>query len=273
MFSQIAFIIWRESVEALLVIGILAAWIAANPAARAGRRWLWGGVAAGLAAAIVLAFGLTRFADALPPAAQDWFQTALVLVAGGLIVQMVLWMRRHGRTLKNDLHQGLDHAADQGRWWGVATLAAIAVAREGSEAVVFLYGTLSGAAPDARALAAVATGFALALASYAVLQAGGRYLSWRVFFRVTEVMLLLLACALFTTGADHLVSLGVLPMTEPLWDSSALLDDMGRFGGAVAGLTGYRAQPDTVTLSVWVLYWAAIWFALARPWAARPRPV
>ena len=38
MSGQIIFVIWRESIEALLVIGILAAWMAANEAAAARGR-------------------------------------------------------------------------------------------------------------------------------------------------------------------------------------------------------------------------------------------
>ena len=47
-FSNVAFVVWRESVEALLIIGILSAWLAQNDVNRRGARYLWGGVAAGL---------------------------------------------------------------------------------------------------------------------------------------------------------------------------------------------------------------------------------
>ena len=39
------FIVWRETIEAMLVIGILHGWLSARPEARAGIPWLWGGVA------------------------------------------------------------------------------------------------------------------------------------------------------------------------------------------------------------------------------------
>ena len=42
------FIVWRETIEAMLVIGILHGWLSARPEARAGIPWLWGGVAVGL---------------------------------------------------------------------------------------------------------------------------------------------------------------------------------------------------------------------------------
>ena len=269
MLAQILFIVWRESVEALLVIGILAAWMAANDAGAVGRRYLWGGVVAGLAAAVALALALMVFAEQLSGAAQDWFQVALVLLAGVLIVQMVFWMNSHGRNLKRSLQSELSAAARTRHWWGVFTLALIAVAREGSETVVFLYGILSAGADAVGGLGpvlgAILLGFGLALATYALLQLGRRWLSWRLFFSITQALLLLLACQMFTSGADKLIGLGVLPFTDPLWDTSWLLNDMGRAGGLVAGLTGYRAQPGLVTVAVWVLYWGIVALGLRQP--------
>lgn len=262
MFGQILFITWRESVEALLVIGILAAWLAANDAAASGRRYLWGGVAAGLALAFALAAALMLFAEILSGSAQDWFQTGMMLVAGLLIVQMVMWMRAHGRTIRRDLEGDLAEAARRQHWWGVFTLALIAVAREGSETVIFLYGILSTGTEAAGGLwlvlGAIVLGLVLALMTYLLLQLGRRWLSWRLFFRVTEALLLLLACQMFTSGAEKLIGLGVLPLTDPLWDTGWLIDDMSRWGGLVAGLTGYRAMPGEVTVAVWALYWGAV---------------
>ncbi len=43
-FWQIAVVVWRESMEALLVVGILNAWLvhhADRASARTGRRFLW----------------------------------------------------------------------------------------------------------------------------------------------------------------------------------------------------------------------------------------
>ncbi|HXK54335.1 MAG TPA: FTR1 family protein [Hyphomicrobiales bacterium] len=270
MLAQITLIVWRESVEALLVVGILHAWLAHN-GARTGLRFLWGGVAAGILAAVALSVLLVRFAASLPPEGQEYFQAFLIFFACILIVQMVLWMRRHGRRMKQDLESGLASSAQSGRWWGVFAIAALAIAREGSEAVIFLQGMI--AAAGAGGFLDIAGGTALALAAaaatYGLLQFGGRFLSWPLFFLITEAMLLCLACALLVTGIGYLVSFGYLPYTDPVWDSSAVLDDAARFGGFVAALTGYRAQPDIVTIATWLVYWSAI-AALLRI-QARPR--
>lgn len=260
MNGQIIFILWRESVEALLVIGILAGWLAHERAGRRAALYLWGGVLAGLAVALAFAGALLGFAHVLTAGLRQDLMTAMVFVAAGLIVQMVVWMRAHGRTLKRDLEDGLHAAAQKRSWWAVFFLALAAVAREGSETVVFLYGSLAAAHQSGMAMvvASIAVGFTAALVTYAVLRAGARYLPWRGFFRVSEIMLLFLGCALFVTGVGDLVAAGLLPFGAPLWDTGAVLDDGSRIGGLVAALTGYRSAPDAVTVASWAVYWIVV---------------
>ena len=263
--GNIVFIVWRESIEALLVIGILNAWLSQQgEAVRRGRLFLWAGVAAGIVTAFALGAGFISLGDHLEPETMELYQTGLVLLAALLIVQMVFWMRKQGRTLKRDLESALQGAADRDNWWSVFALAAIAVAREGSESVVFLAGTISAARDGALGLTigAAALGLATAVATYGLLQLGGRFLSWRTFFRITETMLLLLAGALLVTATDKLMGLDMLPaLSGRLWDSSFLVPDSGPLGGLIAALTGYRAKPDLVQVLVLALYWAAmLWF-------------
>ncbi len=259
--GNVIFIVWRESIEALLVIGILSAWLAHETEARAARRgrlFLWSGVAAGIAAAIMIGAVLLFLGEWLPDGAQEAYQTAVVLIAAALIVQMVVWMRRHGRTLKRDLETSLSGAASNSQWWGVFTLALLAVAREGSETVIFLYGVLAAGHSDTTVwiVRAIATGFGAAIATYYALQIGSRLFSWRVFFRVTEIMLLLLGGALVLTGVDNLVGLGILPaVSGHLWDTSGLLAEDGTLGKLAASFFGYRSRPDLVELASFAAYW------------------
>ncbi|AJY48266.1 FTR1 family iron permease [Martelella endophytica] len=262
MFASIVFVVWRESVEALLVIGILDAWLVAqNTDTRKPRAYLWGGVIAGLAVAGVLAAGLLMIGEALSEEAQIIYQTAMVLVAAGLILQMVFWMRGHARNLRRDLEGSMATAVSAQNWWGVFALALIAVAREGSETVIFLYGILSAGAMSSTSAGVFAglEGLAAAAVTYGLLMAGSRIVSWSVFFRITEIMLLLLACGLFMTGIDGLIDLGVLPrLSRGLWNSNWLLSDGTQTGGFIASLTGYRARPNLMELLAFTAYWIAI---------------
>lgn len=266
--GQVMFIVWRESVEALLVVGILYAWLKNGDAdARRGLPWLWGGVALGILAAVALGAALVGFTEVLSGDAQDYFQAAMVLVACVLIVQMVLWMKQHGRTLKHEMEESLKKTTRDANWWGVTVLVALAIAREGSETVIFLYGLGFGQSGhvDAGQYFAVLIGLALAFLTFYVLQLGGKMFSWRHFFRVTEIMLLFLGAGLFQTGVDKLIDKEILPtLVDQVWNSSAILDDSSTFGSLVATLTGYRAHPALMNLIAFAVYWAVVWFLVRR---------
>ncbi|MCW5298535.1 FTR1 family iron permease [Herbaspirillum lusitanum] len=277
--GQVLFIVWRESVEALLVVGILYAWLNnGDAAARRGLPYLWGGVAAGIVAALALGAALLGFSELLSGDAQTYFQIGMVLIAAVLIVQMVFWMRKHGRTLKKDMESSMKANYEAGNWWGVFLLVALAIAREGSETAVFLYGIGMGEQDASRGalIFAGVLGFALAFLTFYLLQLGGKVFSWRRFFQVTEIILLLLAAGLLLTGVEKLLdlllessdwfsSLGfVSTLTAPVWDTSWLLDDSSTAGSLISTLTGYRARPALMSIAIYVIYWLVISSALGK---------
>lgn len=266
--EQVAFIVWRESVEALLVVGILYSWLSQSDAGRRGLPWLWGGVAGGLLLAGALAAVLLGIASWLTDTGQEWFQIAMAVAACALVVQMVVWMRRHGRGLKRELETGAAAQVGGQQWWGLFALVAIAVAREGSETVVFLYGTILSSQEKGEVgamLLAGAGGFGIALLTFWLLQLGGRIITWRRFFKLTEILLLLLAGALLVSATDRLISLEVLPtLIDPVWDSAGLLDTSGGFGKVLADFAGYRATPALSQLLIWLAYWGVVGWLLRR---------
>jgi high-affinity iron transporter len=273
------FIVWRESAEAMLVVGILYAWLKHRPDAATGMRFLWGGVAAGAGLAIGLALVMLGIASSLSGAALDYFQLAIMMVAAALIVQMVFWMRRHGRTFKKDLESSMARNARAANWWGLLIVVALAVGRETAETVVFLYGLGAGNGGIANLPIVLVLGVAAALATFWLLQQGSRILSWRTFFRVSEMLLLLLAGALLVSAVEKLLALDVLPaLIDPVWDTSRLLDDSGRLGGIIASFTGYRARPALLPLLALGAYWIGVSLFLRRstqiapPASARPAP-
>lgn len=271
--GQVLFIVWRESVEALLVVGILYAWLRnGDAAARRGLPYLWAGVLAGIVIAVALGAALLGFSEILSGDAQTYFQIGMVLIASILIVQMVFWMRRHGRTLKKDMESSLQVNTASGNWWGVFLLVTLAIAREGSETAVFLYGIGTGqhdASPGSLMFAGV-IGFGLAFLTFYLLQLGGKIFSWRRFFQVTEILLLLLAAGLMLTGVEKLLDLLMESsdwfasldtpsyLMASAWDTRWLLDDSSTAGSLISTLTGYRARPSLASVAIYVLYWLVI---------------
>jgi len=258
------FIVWRESVEALLVIGILWAWLKVRGELGRGRWYLLTGVVGGLLLAGLLAAAMTLVQDELAGTALEYCRAGMVLIASLLIAQMVLWMMRHGRGMKQQLTAGAEAAFTRGGGFGLALLVAIAVAREGAETAIFLYG-LSFSSSSGLWWGALA-GLLLAMATAWLLAHGLRVVSYALFFRVTAIILLLLACALLVAGVQQLIGLEALPsLVDPLWDSSALLDDSHGIGSLLASFAGYRARPSLMLLLTVIAYWSLIWVLLRRP--------
>ena len=277
LFGQVAFVVWRESTEAILVVGILQGWLAHHAGARAAtaRYFLWTGVAAGLGGALLLA-GVILFLESLLDGERaDYFQIGMAALAALLILQMVVWMHRQGRGLKQDLERGAERALTAGNWVGLFLLAAIAVMREGSETVVFLYGLLASAGRTTLpgTLAAVAAGLAFAAASYWLIHIAAKRFPWKVFFRVSEVLRLFLAGSRLLSALDRAIGLELVPpLSGAVWDTSWLLDDTGRLGGLVASMTGYRARPELATILAYAIYWIAVLALLRSPRLHRMQP-
>ncbi|BBH33142.1 high-affinity iron transporter [Pseudomonas sp. 43mfcvi1.1] len=267
--TQSMFIVWRESVEALLVIGILQTWVSRQQQASQLLRYVWTGAALGLLLSGVLAGLILLAGEAMSGTANEWFQASLALVASLLIVQMVGWMHRNARTLKHDLTRHADQRLSRQGGLGLLLLALLAVSREGSETVVFLYGAgarLQGPQLGLFAVGALA-GLVLSLLTVSLLHSSRRFISWPRFFAISEAILLLLGAALLVSGIER-VGGQLLAMDWPeavyrgigdaLWDSSAILDDGHGFGGFLADFTGYRASPSAMTLLVWLGYWGLV---------------
>ena len=163
-------------------------------------------------------------------------------------------------------------SADAANWWGMAVVVALAIGRETSEAVVFLYGVGLTQMPVHEFLAVIALGLLAAWATFWLLQQGSRFLSWRVFFKASEIALLLLAGGLLVSAIDKLIAAGVVPpILDQMWNTTALLDDSSRFGGFVAAMTGYRAQPALLPMLCLAAYWIAMLWFLRTPPAAQAR--
>jgi high-affinity iron transporter len=257
-------VVFRESLEAMLVIGVLLAWIARQPHPAALRRGLWAGAMAGVSLAIALGFATFAAQSQLEGRAPEIFQVGMVLFAAGLILQMVLWMRRHGRSMKRELEVRAGRVSGA---VGIGTVAALAVAREGAETVVFLYGMgLERSGTDLIAmLAAAVCGLALAAATGWLVTRGARFLSYRVLFGASEILLLLIAGSLLGAGIDRMIGFDWLPpLLDPVWDSSGLLDDGSGAGRLLADFVGYRARPSASLLIAYAAFWAITLWQLAR---------
>lgn len=258
------FIIWRECFEAVLIVGILFSYLKkqANP----GRalRFMWVGVAGGVTLSVILAYGVQAAQSELQGEALEFFEVGMLILTAILMTQMCLWMKKHARALKGALESQLDVALNTAKLVGVATLTALAIAREGFEIVMFLYGMII----EARERGGLGTlvgystmGVLLTMITAWIYYRGLKIFNPRIFFNITTAFLLLTASGLVLTATRKLIQMDALPtLINQLWDTSGILDERSAVGQVVATITGYESTPALISVLVYALYWAITLF-------------
>lgn len=272
-----ALIVFREVLEAALVVGIV---LAASRGVRLRGAWVTAGLAGGLSGALVVAGFAEQIAAALAGVGQELFNAAVLFTAVAMLGWHNVWMGRHGRELAAE-------AGDVGKLvrsgarplYALAVVVGLAVLREGSELVLFLY---SIAAANHVDLGDFAGGLALGLAggvgTGAALYYGLLRIPLRHLFTVTSWLILLLAAGMAAQGAAFLVQADLLPpLGSDVWDTSSVLNEGSIPGQVLHALIGYVAQPSGIQ----VLFYAAtlVIIGTLMRWvgrgdgAAKPRPV
>ena len=257
-----AIIVFRECLEAALIIGI----IAAATRGLAGRgRWITGSVLVGLAGSLVVAAGADWISGLAEGAGQELFNAGVVLLAAGMLAWHCIWMSRHGRELAQSARSvGQAVASGAAAFSALGAVIALAVLREGSETVLFLYGLLAG---GGQSLFEVAAGGMAGLAAGAlagcILYAGAVRLPMKAFFAVTNGLIALLAAQMASQGARVLAQADLLPsLADPLWDLSALLPDASVIGRTLNAVVGYRAMPSGIEVLFYTLMLAMVLVAM-----------
>jgi high-affinity iron transporter len=247
-----AVVVFREALEAALVIGIV---LAASRGVERRGAWVAAGVAAGvLGAALVAAFA-DAIAAAVDGIGQELFDAAILFTAVAMLGWHNVWMSRHGRDLAAAAG-GVGQAVLAGNrpLTALALVAGVAVLREGSEVVLFLYGIAIGSGTGGLPML---LGGALGLAAGAMLGTaiyfGLLAIPLRRLFTVTSWLILLLAAGMASQGAAFLMQANLLPpLGNTVWDTSAILTERGLPGLILHVLIGYSAQPAGIQLVFYV---------------------
>ncbi|HVB17417.1 MAG TPA: FTR1 family protein [Stellaceae bacterium] len=247
-----AIIVFREVLEAALIIGIVLA--ASQGVARRGL-WVAGGIAGGILGAAAVAAGADAIAAAVEGIGQEVFNATILLAAVGMLGWHNIWMTRHGRELTLAANRlGAAVRAGTRPLWALAAVVGLAVLREGSEVVLFLYGIAAagGGGPVAMAIGG-ALGLAAGVAAGATLYLGLVRIPMRHLFAVTSWLVLLLAAGMASQAAAFLMQADLLPpLGANLWNTSFVLTDQSLVGRVLHTLIGYTAQPAGIQLVFYV---------------------
>jgi high-affinity iron transporter len=261
-------IVLREVFEAGLIVGIV---LAATRGVHGRGLWISFGVVAGLIGAGIVALFAGAISSLFEGYGQEIFNAVILLLAVGMLVWHNAWMASHGRQMAAEVRKvGQEVAHGDRPPLALAIVCGVAVLREGSEVVLFLYGIAaagsSGVSMLSGGLLGVLAGIVVTGLSYLGLLA----IPQRYIFTVTGWLITLLAAGLAAQAVFFLNLANVLTaLNGQIWDTSAILPQDGIVGIVLHTLIGYTDRPSGMQLIAYIAV-IAVMFGLMR-YARPPR--
>lgn len=246
-----ALIVFRETLEAALFVGIMAA---ATRGLEGRSRWLTAGVLAGLVGALALAAGAGHISALADGVGQDLVNAGILMVALAMLTWHCVWISNQGaRAAAQARALGASFKQGQRAPWALMIVVALSVLREGAETVLFVAGYASGAGATGTVTAALA-GVLCGSAAGAIIYLGLSRIPVQRMFAVTNVLILLLAASIASQLARALSQAGLInTWGQPVWDTSSLLRIDSPVGTLAHALVGYEAQPTGLQLAFYAL--------------------
>jgi high-affinity iron transporter len=264
----------REGLEAALIVGIVAAFLA-KQGRRDALRQVWLGVGAAVVLCVGVAIALRVVSAELPQREQEGLETVVSALAIAMVTVMIFWMRKHARGMKKELEGAAASALATGSASALVAMAFLAVLREGFETAVFVLAVVqqpSGGSvlPTVGVLLGIAISVGIGWGIYR----GGVRLNLAKFFKATGLVLVVVAAGLVMTTLHTAHEAGWLNAGQgQALDLSWLVHPGTPLASALTGVLGVRASVTVIEALGWLVYVVVVGALVVVPPRRRPAPV
>jgi high-affinity iron transporter len=256
----------REGLEASLIVGIVAAFLL-QQRRKDALRLMWLGVALAVAICVAVGVGLRIASEQLPQREQEQLETIIGLIAVGMITWMVVWMRKHAAGLRGELEERAGVALAQGSTVALVGMAFLAVLREGLETAVFLLAVFQDSDQPGLSGSGAALGILVAVVLGYGIYKGGVRINLGRFFRITGVVLVLVAAGLLSSAVHTAHEAGWWNvLLDQAVDLSWLIKPGSVASALITGMFGIQPKPTVGEALAWLAYAIPMTvFVLRRP--------
>ena len=245
-------IVFREVIEAGLIVGIV---LAATKGVPQRDLWVGYGVVAGVAGVCLIAAFASEIGELFQGSGQELFNAGILLLAVSMLTWHNVWMASHGRAMAQEMRQvGAAVVAGRRPLAALSVVCGVAVLREGSEVVLFLYGIAVSGGTSAGMMAGGVLGLFAGASVSALMYLGLLTIPAQYLFSVTSGLITLLAAGLAAQAVASLQQGGYVEfLTSTVWDTSWLLSDNSVLGRLLHTLVGYTDRPSGAQLLVYLV--------------------
>ncbi|MBI1967639.1 MAG: FTR1 family protein [Gemmatimonadetes bacterium] len=221
LLAQSFFLLLREGFEAILIVGALMAFLTKAGAPERRRDvalGAWWAVAASVASWILVEALFT-----ISPAQREALEGVTMLLATIVLFSVSYWLLSKIEAAKWTafVRKKMQGALSRGSGLALASVAFLAVYREGLETILFYKALFSSGGAQSAGAAVVASGIALGAVALVALYAAINYFGLKVpmkpFFAVTGAMLYYMAFVFAGKGIAALQTAGIMPLTALGW--------------------------------------------------------
>lgn len=244
----------REGLEAALIVGIIAAFLG-QQGRRDALRQVWAGTGIAVLICIAIAIALQVISSNLPQRQQEGLETVVGALAVCMVTYMILFMRRHARDLKGDLEGAAASALASGSSRALVAMAFLAVLREGFETAVFLLATFHASGDATVSWVGAVLGILVAVVIGYGIYKGGVRLNLARFFKITGLVLVVVAAGLVMTAFMTANEAGWLAVgQQQAFDLSWLVRPGTPLSSLLTGVLGIQPYPAWIMVIAWLAY-------------------
>lgn len=246
-------IFFREILEVSLLLGIIAA---ATKEIKNRFLYINSGIAAGIIGSALIAICANYIFESFDGYGQEISNAIILLVSASMIIWTIVWMKNTHYNTKSKLSDSQNISLIS-----ISIITATAILREGSEIVMFSYGIIASSnetlysliiASILGSIAAIITGILL---YKGIISISGKYL-----FKITSIMLSLIAAGMAAQAANLLVSSEIITIyQDPLWNSSWIVSQGSLLGRVLNIFIGYIDNPTELELIFYAVTLAIIY--------------
>jgi high-affinity iron transporter len=264
----------REGLEAALIVGIIAAFLG-QQGRRDALRQVWLGTGVAVLICIAIAIALQVISHDLPQRQQEGLETVVGALAVIMVTYMIMFMRRHARGMKKELEGAAASALASGSSRALVIMAFLAVLREGFETAVFLLATFNASGDATTSWIGAVIGIGLAAVIGYGIYKGGVRLNLARFFKVTGLVLVVVAAGLVMTAFMTANEAGWLNFGQAqAFDLSWLVRPGTPLSSLFTGVLGIQPFPSWIMVIAWLVYLVPMVLIVAWPGRRRaPKPV
>ncbi|MHA1478579.1 MAG: FTR1 family iron permease [Promethearchaeota archaeon] len=273
------FLALREGLEAVLVVVIILLYLRKTNQ-RIYYKYVYLGIILAIAASIVFAIIFSLLFGGFPEDLEKIFEGTTFIISGIFILTLVLWVSKEGPKMRENLERKVEESIKTQKVFSISITAFIIIIREGVELVLLTTGATSqGSLNQVNVILGSIIGLAISILIGLLIFYGIKSINLSVFFKITNVMLILFAAGLITYGIHEFIEAGIInPIIGEVWNIKHILPEefpdnlpatpefLEIIGALLKALFGYNANPALLEVIIYPVLLASIGTISALIW-------